>query len=267
MPPDPQFGVVKILRPWSGFAATYAGKVASAPLMFSEGGNALDPLAGTTGYSPSLLAGLKVPLGARVLLWLPVLTAILAGPPVSYWNYKWQVTWRFRNVYDFRQSRIPFHYPKQSDGVADTLTPAAPSRVVIPAATDPVLYAQPRPELWQGSNNFGPTALVQAEFPMVDGTNTPLAPYIPGGTAGYYEQGLTNPATTSQGPTYIAYEVQAKGDEMLIGVSRDALANYGTTPATETFWDFVRIDTMINSFFGSGSSSDIGVYVTMGIAP
>lgn len=268
---DAQFGIVHILRPFSGFEAVYTGQSAIRPIMFTEGGQATDPLAGTTGYSARLIKGLSVPLGARVVLWLPLLVGIIAAP-LAIWNYKWAVTWRLRNTFDFRQSRIPFHLGKQGVGVPDTTVPLAnQARVVIPACVQSTLYSQPRPEIFSSTNNFGPTAINQAELIMVDATNVGAAPLLPSGVNGFFEQGLSDPATTAQNQSYIPYEIQAEGDELLIGVTRDVTADFQTTTAAAN-WNFAvdQVDHQLSVNFGNGSGTtlpDIGVYVMSGSAP
>jgi hypothetical protein len=267
---DAQFGIAHILRPYTNFEDDYTGQIVLKPIMMTEGGLPLDPLAGQPGYSAKLVRGLSVPLGARICLWLPIIPSIItAGSGFASWNYKWAITWRLRNVHDFNVSRIPFHYPKQGAGVPDTTVPLAQqARVVIPAAVNPTEYAQPRPESLAGTNNFGPTAIIQADLAAVDATNTGALPLIPGGSNGYLEQGLTDPATTAQNQTYIIYEVEAEGDELLIGVTRDANSDFGVANS-QPLWEFGvgQPDHQLSVFLGKGSGAsfpDIGVYVMNG---
>lgn len=265
---DAQFGIVKILKPYTGYETDYQGQITLRPIMFTEGGLPLDEAAGKPGYSPFLIRGLAVPFGARVVLWLPIVIGIDTGAG-SFWNYKWQITWRLRNVFDYRSQRKAFHYPKQGVGVADTnFPPPDDARVVIPAALASTLYSQPRPELFGPTNQSGPTVINQADLVMVDGTNIAGAPFIPGGHNGYAEQGLQDPAipsNASQTPSYLPHEVQAEGDEMLISLTRDAASNYGA-PSTAVFWDFTagHADHPLSLFLAG--SPDIGVYVSSGKA-
>lgn len=120
---DAQFGIARILRPWNGalsLTGPYEGQPVSTQIMLTEvltspGGAPLDPFAetGSAGYASNLIKGLDVPIGSRVILWLP---AIQSGGIVDF-RYSWSITWRLRNVYDYRNARMPFHFPKQGEGV------------------------------------------------------------------------------------------------------------------------------------------------------
>src|SRR5271154_5270739 len=118
---DAQYGVVRILRPFAGFEATYTGKSTGGnPIAFTQGGLPLDPLAGQPGYAPTLLRGLSVPIGSRILLWIPAIEAVVGGVGVPY---SYSFAWRYRSVFDYRQNRGPWHYAKQAAGVPDTTAP------------------------------------------------------------------------------------------------------------------------------------------------
>lgn len=258
---DPQFNLVSILRPFEGFEAVYQGQSVDKPLMFSQGGVALDSLAGTTGYSPKLLKGLSVPFGARVVLWLPL---VYGFNVTNLWYYKWNITWRLRNVFDFRQSRIPFHYPKQGVGVPDT----GSSRVVIPASVNQLAYTQTPPPFSAPTQT---TTALNSDIvaPHYIATSLPL---LPDSTNGQYQQGLlpaTSTAISPYAPLYVPYEVQSEGDELLIGVTRTSVADEGGF-ASPT-WDFAGADSYMAQLFGAalrgGPFPDIGVYVSAGSAP
>lgn len=270
---DPQFNVASILRPFEGFESIYTGISVDTPLMFSQGGTALDPLAGTTGYSPKLLKGLSVPYGARIVLWLPIVSGLQGGQnfSFSFWYYKWTVSWRLRNVYDFRQSRIPFHYPKQGAGVSDTnYPPQTRSRVVLPAAVNSIAFTQVAPV---APSSITTTTVLNADITSPNAAAVSL-PLLPDGTLGYYQQGLLNPGdaageTVASQPLYIPYEIQCEGDELLLGMTRPSSPDVGSAAAAGT-WDFAGVDGQISLLFGNGSGKpypDIGVYVSAGSAP
>ena len=275
---DAQFGIIKILRPYTGYETAYQGQPITTvypgyrivPIMFTEGGNALDAEAGKPGYSPTLVRGLSVPLGSRIQVWLPLIVANVpnANPllPGTEWNYKWLIAWRLRNVFDFRSQRKAYHYPKQIAGVPNSnFAPPADARVVLPAAMNSTLYVQPRPEVFAATNNFGPTAINQADVIMVDKTNGIILPLLPGVVPGQIEQGLVDPASGSSGPSYLTHECQAEGDELLIGVYREEASSYGPALTAST-WDFAasKADSRLSTFLAG--SPDIGVYVTSGKA-
>lgn len=254
---DAQFGIARILRPYAGFdaasgAGSYQGKPSETPIMLTEGGQALDEQAGQPGYSPVLVRGLPVPYGARVTIWVPLVAPVLesTGPT----GYVWGVVWRLRNTFDFRQRRIPYHYPKQAAGVPFM----GGERVVIPAASQSVVYNQSEP-----STAFLPAVQTcYAEAIQFQYSLNLLAPLTPSGSYGTIEQGLinTNPTVEALSTTYQVAELQALGDEMLIGLYRAGAP-----------WDFGvgGVDQQLSTVLGSnyGTYPDIGVYVLAGSAP
>lgn len=253
---DAQFGVARILRPVTGFTNTYEGVSAARPIYMFEGDQNLDKLAadGTLGYDPTLAKGLSVPLGARVVLWLPNLFWDQGGS--TFRGYEWIIMWRLRNVFDFRQERVPFHYPKQGAGVADTTAPAGQQeRVVIPAAYQTVTYMQTEPT----SEVARVTQHVRGED-LEFSTTTVAGPFLADGTTEQaIEQGILDPTVIADAkrPQYMIHEVQAFGDEMLIAARRDA-ATIGT-------WAFGTTDLRFAQFLGD--ASDVGVLVSVGSAP
>lgn len=268
---DAQFGTARILRPYDGFEAVYQGQPASTPIMLSEvvdppGGDPLDPSAATrdAGYSSRLVRGLDVPMGSRVLVWLPQISAIVAAPSTIA-RYQWTFIWRLRNVYDYRNSRTPYHFPKQAAGVPETGGDAGP-RVIIPAATQTLPYSQsPEP-----AGNSGVLTNLRNEA-VTTGASVIAAPLLPGGTTGIIQQGLGDPNIFPAigRPIYQLHEVQACGDELLIGLTR-------ATDVTPN-WDFntpLLQDWQVRLYLGDPSSfpparqiPDVGVYVMTGSAP
>jgi|GEM_PF-1930246 len=269
---DAQFGTARILRPYNGFESVYQGQPASTPIMLSEvvdppGGDPLDPSASTrdTGYSPRLVRGLDVPMGSRVLVWLPQISALVTAPSTIA-RYHWTFIWRMRNVYDYRNARTPYHFPKQAAGAGETGTDAGP-RVIIPAATQTLPYSE-APEPAGATSNVSTNLRNEA----VTTGATPLAsPLLPGGLTGIIQQGLGDPNIfpAISRPIYQLHEVQACGDELLIGLTRatDVTAN----------WDFntpLLNDWQVRLYLGDPTAfppaiqiPDVGVYVMAGSAP
>lgn len=264
---DAQFSVVRILRPWDGAVALdgpYNGQPTTTPIMLTE---VLDPPGGeprdqfavtkTLGYDPNLVRGIDVPLGSRVLLWLPAIQA--GGSPEEPWRYRWSIMWRLRNTFDYRNARIPYHYPKQGEGVPDTTPGAAGPRVVIPAALQTLPYSQ-SPEPTGAGDRV--TTNLRTEF---NSTGNPgyggALPFMPGGVRGVIQQGIANPAVNAAAPfpLYQLCEVQAVGDELLIGLSRELSLE-------APVWDFATNDFFVAQYLGS-NFPDIGVYVLTGSAP
>lgn len=277
---DAQFGIARILRPYPTFTTVYEGKPAWTQIMMTEvvngtGGDAIDAFAAasTAGYDPNLVKGLSVPIGSRVIIWFPKLFFV-TGDTTS--RYRYTLQWRLRNVFDFRQGRTPYHYPKQSQGIPDTTGGSSSPRVVIPAANQTVIYNQePQPA--------GAAATVAANMRIEDitpGGDYPSGgasdfrglPFNPSGQVGVIQQGIMDPASGTFGGQGVAdaafyqtHEVQAVGDELLIGLWRptvDGAAN----------WTFNGADTVVRNFFGSNPDtgsplSDLGIYVMCGSAP
>jgi hypothetical protein len=257
---DAQFGIVRLLRPFTDFETDYQGVAATIPIMMTEKSRPLDKLAaaGETGYAPDLVRGLEVPMGARLVIWLPTIR-ITADAIIPY---IWSFWWRFRNVGDNRKTQQPFHYPKQGPGVPDTGAPAGEqARVVIPASNQTIIYTQTEPAtaLTRVTQNLRSEDLNVGSLPI------PL-PLIPGGATGALQQGLLNPAggAVADQPLYQVHEISAVGDELLLGVTRnvDEDANWGFADGEP--------DAQFSDFLGTGltpTKPDIGVYVSTGAAP
>jgi hypothetical protein len=277
---DAQFGIARILRPFSGFEAIYEGQLATRQIMLTQvltppGGAALDDRAGADGYDPNLVRGLKVPMGARVLIWFPKITPdnTLTVPPIPDIRYLWTVQWRMRNTFDFRQSRIPYHYPKQGQGVPDTSGGVPAARVVIPGANQTRFVDALSKNALIEVYTFGGTYAN-----ALGGFGNPINP---NGVAGAIQQGILDPATfpgSAFGATssfYQVLETQAAGDELLIGLTRAD----PTPGAVLSNWEFgqnpAAFDREVSIFLGIGSVAppptgpfpDVGVYVMVGSAP
>jgi hypothetical protein len=252
---DGQFGITHILRPYPNFEADYQGTAVANSIMLTEGGEPRDAQAGKPGYDPNLIKGLPVPLGSRVQVWLPsIVSSQDANNP-----YYWQIIWRMRNTFDYRQTRRAFHYPKQSAGINGL--------VVIPAAPHTIIYNQPEPtdlnnNMLSANQHMWSEAIITTRLRVnvLVPTATPGAP-----VGGFIEQGIqTLPIASFQ-----SWDVQCIGDEFLIGLKR-AFDNASPTKN----WDFTQPagpDAAVSKFLGNGSGTDqfkdIGVYVLTGSAP
>jgi len=278
---DPQFGIVRILRPYKGFEQLYQGRPASDQIMMTEvvqppGGDPLDPFAAQKkdGYDPQLVRGLSVPLGCRVILWLPKILP-LTEPEI---RYKWTIGWRLRNLFDYRNARIPYHYPKQGEGARDTTHggPGLP-RVVIPAAHQTVIYnEEPQPTGVRepvAANMRIEDVTTGGDYPTV-GTDYLGLPINPDGSQGAIQQGVLDPGNffggfgRAQSPFWQTHEVQAFGVELCIGLWRDDPDASG--PGAAPNWDFAGADVTVRNFLGAGDEGvtpDVGVYAICGSAP
>lgn len=266
MSSDAQFGISRILRPFTDFETDYQGQpVATTPIMFTEGGVALDPQAGETGYASNLIKGLSVAYGQRVGIWFPLVAGVAGGVlPFSSYPYIYRLIWRQRNVFDFRQARIPYHFPQQVDGVPDGVNP----RVVIPACVETITYSEsPEPSDGPATSNLrsDQDRIVAASLSR---------PLVPGGGLGIAQQGVFDPAinpTTAGMPLFAFYDTNAKGDELLIACTRGAEPYpTGGSGGTQTNWDFAGADLNFSRMFGDGFGQAypaIGIYINVGMAP
>jgi len=263
MTEEADFGIVRILRPYAGFETLYEGQPATGataiPIMLSEGGIELDDLArdGVAGYDPDLVRGLPVPKGARVSIWYPTLAA--ASPP-RLSPYVYQILWRYRNTADYRRTRTPYHFPKQIEGVAETVLNPGP-RVVIPASLHTMIYNQTEPTI------FSPVTQNLHEEAVAIGGATINPPLNSNGNQGVIQQGIlpSQPARRHTRPSFKILEVQAEGDELLIAVTR-----YDDLGGASSNWGFAGVDAGFSNYYGNGSGiayPDLGVEVSVGAAP
>lgn len=261
----PQFGVVRVLRGYSGFESLYEGQPATGatavPIMLSEAGIELDDMAQqrVAGYDPDLVRGLPVVAGSDLLLWVPNLLGV-SLPNVS--PYVYQIVWRYRNTADYRRNRTPYHYPKQIEGVPETLLNLG-ERVVIPAAMEAIIYNQAEPAVGASvAQNLHTEGVAIGGFPI----NPPINS---NGAQGVIQQGiLPSGANRSHTrPIYSPWTLTAKGDELLVAVTR--LTDLGGAAANWDFSGFGAEDSGIANVYGSGGGGpypDLGLYVVGGIA-
>ncbi len=269
---DAQFSFAKPIRPFDGFEKVYQGKNALVPIAFPGG---LDPNAGLPGYAPNLIAGFPVPLGAKVLLWIPQCSYGVAPSPLVT-EYVYQISWRIRNVADYRHgnpdgTRTPYHIQKQAAGAADTTAPVGQqARLIITAALETILFeqTQPAPSLI-GSPATGDLIANGLALPA-DGVSRFL-PLIPGGGFGAAEQGIADPAQVVEepAPLFRPYFTIAKGDDMTIFAYRPPNASFAT-------WDFANplTDQAFSNTYGTNVAGpthppypDLGIYVLVGSNP
>ena len=249
---DAQYGIGRLLRPFSTFKSIYEGQDCKKPIQFTEGGIALadEAAAGAAGFDPKLLRGVDVPYGANIRLYLPAIV------PTPLWDatstqsvgyYRYFLIWRLRNIVDYRSrpsKQDGYHSGKQATGVADS-----GARFFDLAVFSVSSYA--------GSEPSGPaTTTVDTAYPLAKVTDTiqtirvnassqtergtmwPYVPLLPDGNDGHYQQGVigTAPTMNKYTPSYIVHNTCAFGDELLIGLFRDAPAN--NTDPTVNVWTF-----------------------------
>lgn len=262
---DAQFTTAFSLQPFKNFEDIYQGVSAGTPIMLTEGGEALDSLAGRPGYAPNLARGLPVPLGARTVLWIPKISWVDPGATSGFNGYIYSFTWRLRNVFDYRnkEDRPHYHLGRQTPGINDTTVVPPSPRVVVPASENSVVYVQPEPgtnivRAVQNQYSEDINAKPSASLPL------PLSP-VGGAATLAIEQGISDPAALPQTPSYQVHELQALGDELLIGL-------YRVTNTGEANYQFGLggADRQLAVLFGDVLTEDRldrGIYVFAGSAP
>jgi hypothetical protein len=258
---DAQFGIVKVLKPFPNFEDVYQGKDRSTPIAFP---GTLDAQANRPGYAPNLLAGTPVPLGARVVLWIPV---CIAEPVVQDVDYFF--IWRLRNIRDFRDpgpnsQRAPFHFPRQSPGAPDSTIPAP--RFVLPASCqqlvfDPVFPASDLPAVSVSKRNW---------LRIGNGSAGSVDALTPSGVPGIVQQGVLDPAFGPQAagdPLFVPYSTYAQGDELIIFAMPQP-----APPGAMYNFDLAAADFPFSNVYGKGGTGaathpsypDVGIYLMVG---
>ena len=251
---DAQMGMFRVLRPMNNFEAVYQGQDGTIPIAFPC---QLDVQAGRPGYEPTLLAGVPVPLGGRLLIQIPITIAMYT--PVVIYEY--QLIWRTRNQADVSDAiangRQPsaYHLASETLGRKEIQTgPETDERFFIPGASDVIIYEQA--EATVGVQNVRQ----QRYFPQIP---TPwVQPLLPTGDPGVWQQGAYQFSTNANvsGPTWAPIWTDACGDELLI-------LCYKTD--TGEVWDFTSTDLAFSNTYGTNDGGlplnpNIGIIVSSG---
>lgn len=232
-----QSSIVRFLKPFSGFEQIYQGKPSSQPVAF-PGGLDLYAQKKAVGYDPDLSAGMTVPLGALVRIWIPL--TISGGTVLSLYQY--QIIWRLRTVADFVTGQStgqvssvqaysgyhlgidPFGQPDATDANNKL------KRYFLPGAMQTAAFPQAQPS----GPLAGQPGVVQLQGQVLQpiATSSWKPPLTPAGRDAAWQQGVYPDANPlAFGPAFVMYEFEAMGDEMAILASR--------SDATEdTTWDF-----------------------------
>lgn len=268
---DAQFSVARIFRPFEGFETVYDNQPSRRPIMVP---GTLDPDAGQPGFRDNLVAGIPVPMGSKVMLWIPTIFLNAGGDPPDLLivPYRYQFIWRLRNLKDFQNRRAAYHFPRQSPGAGgNTIVPAA-QRVLTFEGAETVFNSNTTPSASMFSQEtFTTSRAVLERLELV--SQTPLPPFLPSGaTDAAYQQGIATftGVDLEETVTFNAIQMDAEGDELLIAIDRlGPEGNFTSDPN----WDFSNpngIDFGLSLFFGSGSGSvlrDLGIYVFTGSNP
>ena len=297
------FSNARVLKPFDNFENTFQDlSPVTFPIAFP---GTLDDFAGKEGYDPNLLAGIPVPMGSKVMLWLPRLSRPLYGQVTPDYNY--QLVWRVRSLteqnLDPARQRVG-HFGQRLQGVAqiaaaEASVDSAGPRFIIPAAVETVQVVNSE-QLIEDPRNATDSLVVQKGIP--EGTispepatvdvnsarfntkgvgstyNAPPSQNFPGPESqqklgasgllsqGYYSDGngtasgSDNNAAYSAGPQFNILETTAKGDELLILLSRSI---------TDGIWNFSGNDRGLSDMLGTAAGSrgiipGLGIYVFTG---
>ncbi len=281
---DSQYGIGRLLRPFSTYDSVYQGQSCKRPIQFTEGGVALaDSASDVTRDSasdPSLIRGVDVPMGSKILLLLPALVPVPAWQQnaLSVGFYRYFLIWRFKSVNEYRESHLldGYHIDRRAIGAPDAFT----KRFLKIAAFSSSSYAsaEPLPPTLSSLEGGYPLATVDDTIQTIKMLATtqdeedsddvvvnqwPYMPLIPDGSDGHYQQGvLSNTRGMNKyAPSWIVHETCAKGDELLIGIFRDAPSSNGSVP--ENLWNFsAGADTDLFDFLND--SKENGIYLFTG---
>ncbi len=264
-----QFSNVRVAKPFSGFITKYQGlQISKNPIAMP--GN-LDPRAGTPGYDPNLIAGIPVPMGSKVMLWLP------RFGPISYsvggaMTYQYRLCWRIRSLEEQTgdvNDLLSGHLGQQLPGIPQAAGPSGSGspglRYIVPAAFETVQLAATQAEprvvnvdtalytLSSPDSYFAPIAASYAADKMHHAAML---------SQGFFPNGNGAPAPStdnagfSGGPQYGIVETTARGDELIILISRGGGVG-------ETNWDFAGVDIGLAQMLGA-NEENIGAYVFTG---
>jgi len=276
---DAQFSMARIVKPFANFEARYQGNSAGFPIGFP---GVLDRLAGNNGYDPFLLAALPMPIGARVMIWIPAAIYITESA-IQQTAYQYQILWRLRSTGDFVSSfdmNVPrdqtpqYHMRTRDVGVAeDPADPSGTLRYVLPAAMQTIAYEQPEP-------STDPSTLANGIIHLrgqliIPCGNHWVAPLVPPPNPGPPVQGVFGQGVwpfsqepeeaESGGPNFHPFWFDAEGDDMLILARR-------VTIGEDTDWDFGGVDRPFSSTYGTDNGTrnpavSTGIFVFTGSAP
>src|SRR5882757_2313588 len=180
---DAQMSMFQIVRPPNNFEAVYQGQAGTIPIAFP---GTLDPQAGQAGFAETLLAGISMPLGARVNIQIPMTIDMYTSEP----DYAYQFLWRVRNQQTLTDAvlagRPPgaYHLPSKELGRNEVQGDPAATRFFIPAASDIEIFEQTEPVC------TGPGTLVlRPQLYIPEMANSWVQPLTPAGAAGVWQQG------------------------------------------------------------------------------
>lgn len=270
---DAQWTMVRYLRPFPNFERVYQGADGTRTIAFP---GVLDGFAasGLPGYDPNLIAGLTVPFGARVTIWIPVtLTPNGEGGPNVNALYQYQIIWRWRTARDFQagqaqgqttavQNYSNYHIGSSGFGQPqEVTTPPLPQnqRYFIPGSQRTVAFEQTEP-------SDGTPSVIHLRGEYLQPVADPVwqQPLTPAGNDAVWQQGayVNSASANAGGPAYLTFTTDVEGDEMCILASKiDSSSPWDFT--TDAPGDIAFSNTFGNAN-GQNPTNQYGILVTTG---
>lgn len=221
----------RALKPFPNFESRYQGQAGNLPIAFP---GVIDNLAqsGISGYDPNLLAGMTVPLGAQISIWIPQTIedgSASEGPPTVNALYQYQILWRARTIKDYvlgqteaqttnTQSYSSYHIRNNSIGQPEAQG-ADPTlkRFWLPGAIETIVLQQTEP-----SGGVPVPSHLRGQYlqPIADPIWVP--PLTPSGASAIWQQGAYTVSSSAAcgGPSFLVYTTIARGDEFTIIASK-----------------------------------------------
>jgi len=273
-----QYSLAQIVRPdLTAMSLQYQGKSRAIPICWP---GKLDPIVDDTDAGEDMLvAGTPVSLGARVMIWFPVLCrwADQTRGAAQLIPYAWRMVWRLRNpqyytkMYQKGQLIGGYHFPNaavsgvSSQGYPMVTVPAAVDVALtldyegVPSFDDPVDVGQTERPIYLSETVVQPKGLVLGNSFAFGGIDT--RPLDASGTRMNLQQGSDVTPFKNIGFTgWNVFETVAKGDDLVIlqGTHPPAFpAVYGTWDFTSDYEDKVLYQSLLDN-------PDFGVYVLTG---
>lgn len=247
---------VKALRPIPTFEGLYQGQPGTIPIAFP---GTLDPLAGTEGHDPNLLAGVETPLGSRMLVLIPMTIDGYASEP----NYGYQFLWRLRNQQAYqaaavagRTPPIP-HISAEAPGRAEIEGTGSEPLYFIPGSSDVEIFEQEEPV-----TDVPALLNIRQQTYVPKLGNSWVQPLTVDGRPGVWQQGAYQYTSNvnCSGPTWFPLWLDVGGDELTILVYK---------LNTDEDWDFAGPDKAFSNTYGTDAGGlplnpNIGILLSTG---
>ncbi len=266
--------MIRVLKPFPNFESRYQGVSGTFPIAFP---GVLDNFsaAGTEGYDPNLIAGMTVPLGSQISIWIPqtIEDGIAEeGPPIVNALYQYQILWRMRSIKDYNvgqakgqmtptQDYSSYHLRNNALGQPQSQgQDPALKRYFLAGAIETIVLTQTEP-----SGGVPVPSHLRGQYLQTVADPIWVPPLTPSGASAVWQQGAYTRSNTAAcgGPSFLIYTTVARGDEMAILASKID---------TDNPWDFTATDpgdVAFSNTYGNNNSQNFtlptgGILVTTG---